>query len=174
MLSRGEAVAVMGRALGESPKAEHSLLVGRIMRELARCFGEDVALWEVVGLLHDIDLPATQADLSRHGLLAVEMLGDSLPPEGLRAIAAHDHRAGLPLETRLDRSLRGADALALVAQRAPREDLQRFADQGEGALAALQAQLGEQRAHLSEMLARYAETERLTLADLVEVLRCAS
>jgi len=173
MLSVAEAVAVMRRELGESPKAEHSLLVGRIMRELARRFGEDGELWETVGILHDIDLPATSADLSRHGLVAAEMLGESLPPEGLRAIAAHDHRAGLPLLSRLDRSLRGADALALLGQRIPLPELERFAEKGDGALVALQAALGPERAHLGEMVARYAEAECLTLADLVEAVRRA-
>jgi len=170
MLGAREAVTVMRRELGESPKAEHSLLVGRIMRELARRFGEEGELWEVAGILHDIDLPATSGDLSRHGVVAAEMLGGRLPPEGLRAIAAHDHRAGLPLLTRLDRALRGADALALIGQRIALQELQRCAEQGDGALGALQAVLGEQRAHLGEMLASYAQAERLTLADLVEVL----
>ena len=61
------------------------------MAQLASRFGAEAALWEVVGLCHDLDLPLTESDLSQHGPLAAQWLAGRLPPEATQAIAAHDH-----------------------------------------------------------------------------------
>lgn len=45
-----------------------------IMRALAKELGEDVELWGITGLLHDLDLDELGEDMTRHGERTVEIL----------------------------------------------------------------------------------------------------
>jgi hypothetical protein len=99
-----------------SSRYEHSLLVRRIMVALAGHFNRDEREWGLVGLLHDLDHDLVNGDMSRHGVIAAEMLDGRLTEEGLHAIRAHDHRSGLERVTLLDESLVFADSLAVLAE----------------------------------------------------------
>jgi len=46
----------------------HVIAVAKIMKALARRLGRDEELWEVTGLLHDIDYEKTKDEPSKHGL----------------------------------------------------------------------------------------------------------
>ena len=99
-----------------SSRYEHSLLVMRIMVALAWRFHRDEREWGLVGLLHDLDHDLVNGDMSRHGVIAAEMLEGMLTEEGLHAIKAHDHRAGLERVTLLDESLVFADSIAVLVE----------------------------------------------------------
>ncbi len=60
-----------------------------VMRGLARKLEQDIELWGIAGLLHDLDYSATKEAHDRHGLDTVDMLGDKLPTEALNAIKRH-------------------------------------------------------------------------------------
>jgi HD superfamily phosphodiesterase len=173
-MNKEQALAWVRDKLGDSPRAAHSALVGRIMAQLAPRFGGDAQLWEVVGLCHDLDLPLTEADLSQHGPLAAQWLADLLPPEAAQAIAAHDHRAGLPIETTLAQSLRAADALANASRQVSIAEFAQFAAQGEQTYTTLTRRLGENRRHLAEMLHVYQQQTGVTLAELAQILAAAT
>lgn len=107
MLSRQEALEKLSAAHIAGQLMQHSLATEAVMRGMARHFGEDEDLWGLSGLLHDIDYAQTCDDTGRHGLAAMDILGDALPPEGLAAIRAHNtEMTGTPIETRLDHALR--------------------------------------------------------------------
>ena len=114
MLTRGEADDLIDRRLGAGFRAEHSRLVGVLMRDAALRLDEDTSLWELVGLCHDLDYDVTRSSPERHGLVAAEWLAGSLPSDALRAIEAHDHRSGVRSDTMLGRGLRLTDALAVA------------------------------------------------------------
>ena len=97
-------------------KHHHSIMVGKIMRELASRFDADEGLWELVGILHDLDYDETKEDRSKHGLLAATCLEGMLPIDGLNAIKRHDHRSGYKPVTSLDMSLVFADALSVLIE----------------------------------------------------------
>lgn len=122
-LDPGGAEALLVRHLGGSPRAGHSRAVGGLMAALATRLGADAALWQAVGLVHDIDYFAVGGDWSRHGIVAAEWLADVLPPEALAAIRAHDHRTGIAAEGPLADALKLADALAILDQHAGRAAL---------------------------------------------------
>jgi len=85
----------------------HSLSVEAVMRGLAERFGEDVELWGVTGLLHDLDTDQTINDYPRHGYLTCEILEGQLPEDALHAIRVHPGH--IPAESRFDWSLYCAD-----------------------------------------------------------------
>src|SRR5689334_12300844 len=115
MLTVAEADRLVGEHLGATPRAAHSRLVARVMRELALVLSTDSDLWEVVGLCHDLDFFVTGDDPRRHGVLASTWLGERIPPQARDAIASHDHRTGVEADTLLADALKIADAAAIIA-----------------------------------------------------------
>ncbi len=69
---------------------KHVLAVEAIMRKLAGRFGEDVELWGLAGLLHDLDYEDTFDSPEKHGYLTIDILsGEDIPGEVGQAILAH-------------------------------------------------------------------------------------
>lgn len=112
MVSRDEALELLRRYVLNDRNFKHSLAVEAIMRYLARRLGEDEELWGITGLLHDLDYELVGKDLSRHGLLTVEMLKDLLPVEALEAIASHNELTGRTSELKLSYALKMSDQIA--------------------------------------------------------------
>lgn len=104
------------RLIDGSSKRLHSVLSARLMKALAKILHEDEDEWELVGLLHDLDYDLVQGDMSRHGIMAAEMLQGKLPERGLNAIKSHDHRTGVKPRSLLDESLIFADSLAVLLE----------------------------------------------------------
>ncbi len=92
----------------------HSVVVGSLMKNLAEYWGQDSVLWEVVGVLHDIDWDETRNNKEMHGVIAAERLRGKVPDAGLDAIKCHDHRTGFVALTKLDKALIFADGLAHI------------------------------------------------------------
>ena len=91
----------------------HMMAVATIMKALARRLGKDEELWEVTGLLHDIDYEKTKDEPSKHGLEAEKILGGRVPPEVIRAIKAHNFEdTRVPPESDLEKALIAADAVS--------------------------------------------------------------
>jgi len=100
------------RARLPQDKLLHSLAVEAIMREFAAPPTDNPHHWALAGLLHDIDLPETAQDLTRHGLLGAQLLQTlGFPPPVIQAVKSHDDRPGIPRTTRLDHALYCADQL---------------------------------------------------------------
>jgi len=113
MLSREDALKLLRENVRNEKMILHMIAVGTIMRELARYFGEDEDLWELVGLLHDIDYERTKNDPSKHGLVAEEILGDLISEDALRAIKAHNfENTGIEPRTRMEKALIASDAIS--------------------------------------------------------------
>jgi hypothetical protein len=84
-----------------------------IMRALAAHLGENVEVWGLAGLVHDLDVEHTTQDFTKHGLVAaaeLEALG--APPEVTRAVAAHNQDTGVPATSRMEIALIAADQLS--------------------------------------------------------------
>jgi len=109
MLSREDALRLLKQYLKNDKLIKHCLAVGAIMRAVAGELGEDENLWELVGLLHDIDYEIVGKDLSRHGLVSAELLEGKLPDNALHAIKAHNELTGVNADTKLALALRASD-----------------------------------------------------------------
>ena len=112
MISKDEALQRVKAHVKNPQLRKHMIAVAAIMRGLARHLKEDADLWEVVGMLHDIDYEMIDNDFSRHGIVSAEILSDVLPDEALRAVKAHNPRTGVPAESRMEVGLVAADALS--------------------------------------------------------------
>ena len=113
LISKQEAL----KMIKNTSKYSHSLMVSAIMRRLAERLGENAEEWEIVGLLHDLDYDHIRNDMSRHGIVASEILKGKLPETCLYAIKCHDYRTGFKPKSRLDKALIIADTLVAVAEK---------------------------------------------------------
>ena len=92
---------------------KHMLAVEAIMESLAEYFGDDVNLWGLTGLLHDIDYELVEGDMARHGLLAEKILTSKVDEKIIRAVKAHnDMNTRLTPESRMEKMLISADAVS--------------------------------------------------------------
>jgi len=113
MLSRADALRLLEENVRDRKMILHMIAVGAIMKGLAKYFGEDENLWELVGLLHDIDYERTKNDPSKHGLVAEEILGSLVSEEVLRAIKSHNYEnTGVEPKTRMEKALIASDAVS--------------------------------------------------------------
>ncbi len=112
MLTRAAALALVNAGNPETHMLSHAETSEAVMRALAGHFGEDPELWGLTGLLHDVDYPRTKDIPERHGLAAMEIIGDGLPGEALHAIRAHNSEyTGETPQSRLDFALRAAETV---------------------------------------------------------------
>ncbi len=94
--TRARASDALRSKVQEKKYLDHALAVEAIMRELAVAVGDDRDEWGVAGLLHDIDIGTTAADLSRHGLVGAQILRNLGFSEAVvHAVSAHDDRPGV-------------------------------------------------------------------------------
>ncbi|SKA63929.1 HD domain-containing protein [Desulfobaculum bizertense] len=89
MISRDEAYQMVKESNPPS-LLHHAEQTEAVMRALAKHFNEDVELWGITGLLHDLDYPQTKDELKAHGAKSREMLEGKLPEDALYAIVAHN------------------------------------------------------------------------------------
>lgn len=113
MLSRDEAFALLKRNLRTENLIKHSLAVEVILEDMAKKLGEDVQLWGLTGLLHDLDYDFTKNEPEKHSQITIRVLSDLLPTESINAIKAHNYQytSQIP-QTYLDKSLIAADAVS--------------------------------------------------------------
>ena len=91
---------------------KHMLAVEAAMQSYARRFGEDEALWSVVGLLHDLDYERHPSQEAGHPFKGVEHLRVLGYPEIVcRAILTHADYSGVPRESQMERALHACDDL---------------------------------------------------------------
>lgn len=164
-LDLAAAERLVGQHLGMTPRAAHSRFVGLLLEALAA--PEQRQLWRLVGLVHDLDYFAVGEDWSRHGRLTAEWLAGLLPTEALAAIAAHDHRSGESSDTPLTRSLRLADALAVLDEHAGRAATLAAVRDGAEAL----RRVAGTRPWLATMIIELAEATGLSLGMLARLLQ---
>ncbi|MBP7174779.1 MAG: HDIG domain-containing protein [Thermoclostridium sp.] len=92
---------------------QNSLAVEAIMRKLAVYLQEDIELWGMTGLLHNIDQEKVDGDLQRKGLVGAEILeGLNVNPTIIYAIKAHNPKLGVQRRRRVDKALFCAIPLA--------------------------------------------------------------
>jgi len=111
-ITREEAMELLCSNLSQAHLRRHCMATAAIMRELATLRGEDADLWEVAGLLHDLDFERTEATPERHGLETADLLEGRLPETAIHAIVSHNsENNGVPRETDFDRLLTAAESV---------------------------------------------------------------
>jgi putative nucleotidyltransferase with HDIG domain len=87
--SRSEAWELVCEFVQDTGLRRHMLAVSAAMRHYALTLGEDMAAWEVVGLIHDFDWEI-HPDLDRHPIKGADILRErGWPEEMIRTVLSH-------------------------------------------------------------------------------------
>lgn len=91
----------------------HCYATEAVMRALAKKLGKDEEKWAVAGLLHDLDIELTNADLKIHGLEAEKILTEKgIDPEIVDAIKMHNEGAhGIKRSTDFQHALAAGETI---------------------------------------------------------------
>ena len=112
-MDREEAVNLVKENIKKENLFKHILAVEAIMRGTAKHLNEDVELWGLVGLLHDIDYGKTEGDPKNHTVIAENLLKDKVDEKIIRAIKSHNfENTGVIPETKMEKTLVAADAIS--------------------------------------------------------------
>ncbi len=93
-ISRDESLNLLKQYIKNERMYAHSIASEAVMRAIALRLGEDEHEWGTAGLLHDIDVEVTNADMKTHGLKAAEILNEKgYKQEVIEAIKMHNEEA---------------------------------------------------------------------------------
>lgn len=112
-ISREEALKLLNQYVKNERMIVHSIASEAVMRDLAVHLGEDPDKWGLAGLLHDIDVEVTNADMKIHGLKAVEILNaNGVDPEIVDAVMMHNEEsAGKERNAKFQHALAAAETI---------------------------------------------------------------
>ena len=111
------ALAILHEWVQSESLRKHCYAVADSMKHFAQLRGEDVDLWEAVGLLHDMDYEKhpnlERSSTEGHPFVGVAWLRDNgWSEEVCRAILSHADYSGVSPETSLEKTLRAVDELS--------------------------------------------------------------
>ena len=113
MITLQQAFDLVDKKFENKNLKKHVYAVSAIMRQIAEVKDKDTELWEITGLLHDIDFEETKNMPEKHAIRSSEILEGQLPIEALHAILAHNHTyTGIVPEKDIDYALISADAIS--------------------------------------------------------------
>lgn len=92
-IERDEALALVREYVANENLVNHSLAAEAVLRAIAERLGEDVDMWGLAGLLHDLDVEL-EPNLATHTTKTVEILeGKGVDPVIVDAIRLHNLEA---------------------------------------------------------------------------------
>ena len=113
--TREEAWALLCQWVQSDSLRKHMLAVEAAMRAYALKYGEDVGLWGITGLVHDLDFeryPDMDDPVDGHPRTELRLFREQGYPEALlHAIEGHAPYLGIPRTTRMDSALVAVDEL---------------------------------------------------------------
>jgi len=114
MLTREEALILVKKNVTKRNSIFHMIAVEAIMKSIANHLGENEKLWQLPGLLHDIDYEKTENSPNKHALLSEKILSNfDVPEEVIRAIKAHNfHYSHVKPESNMEKALIACDAIS--------------------------------------------------------------
>lgn len=112
-IARPEALELLHNYVKSPNLIKHSLASEAVLGAIADRLGEDREKWATAGLLHDLDVEITNADLAVHGLESVKILQDQgVNPEIVEAIKRHNEiSSGEKRETAFQHALAAGETI---------------------------------------------------------------
>lgn len=110
LMDRQQALKLVQTNVKNKNLIKHMLAVEAVMGRLAEYFREDITVWSLTGLLHDLDYDLTAHSPDEHSKVGAKMLEEKgLPREIVESVKAHNPYHGLPRDSLLSKALYAAD-----------------------------------------------------------------
>ncbi|MDO5846395.1 MAG: HDIG domain-containing protein [Methanocorpusculum sp.] len=91
-MERTEAIALLKQHVSSASLTGHCLATAAVMKGLAKELGQDDHLWELIGILHDIDFEEINEDMEKHGIAGYEILHKAgIAGEIAEPVRRHNH-----------------------------------------------------------------------------------
>jgi len=111
-MTREEALKLVNEKIQNQNLVKHCLAVEACMREFARHFNENIEIWGLAGLLHDIDYETTKNNPQEHSIVGAKILEETgLDKEICEAVKTHNEAHGLKTESLMAKVLLPVDPL---------------------------------------------------------------
>jgi putative nucleotidyltransferase with HDIG domain len=112
-MQREEAVALLKTHVRGEGLIAHCIATAAIMRAAAGRLGDDEDLWELIGILHDIDYEETGGDMNIHGVEGYRLLKEAgLGEEVAGPVKRHNYELFGDFDTPVDTVLTAADNIS--------------------------------------------------------------
>ncbi len=112
-MERGGAILLLQEHVAKESLIGHCRATAAIMRATAETLGEDADLWEITGILHDIDYEEVDEDMERHGDVGARMLlAAGLGEEVAGPVRRHNYVKHGDSDTLVDAALTAADNIS--------------------------------------------------------------
>lgn len=112
MINREKAIEILHQHLSNENLRKHCLASAAVMKAAAERLGQPAEDWEILGLLHDMDLDTTRDDMKAHARTAVGILqNEDIPQEYLHAILAHNEETGAVRSSTVDHALAACESI---------------------------------------------------------------
>jgi len=109
---REDALKLVQEKIQNQNLIKHCLAVEVCMRDLAQHFNENIEMWGLAGLLHDIDYETTKDDPKQHSIVGAKILENAgLDKEICEAVKTHNEAHGLKPESLMAKALFSVDPL---------------------------------------------------------------
>lgn len=114
MLTREDALSLVKKNVTKRNSIFHMIAVESIMKNVAEHLCENQQLWQLTGLLHDIDYEKTEDNPKEHSILSEKILSNfDVPDEVVRAIKAHNFQfSNVKPESIMEKALIACDAVS--------------------------------------------------------------
>jgi len=113
MMNKEEAVSLLKQHVKQQEFLTHNLEVGAGMRALALHFSPSEAdLWEIVGILHDIDIECYDDDIMQHTIVGGKLLAEAgFSDDFIHSIQTHNEALGIERSNIMEHCLYSCDGL---------------------------------------------------------------
>lgn len=112
-MERDDAILLLREHVAKESLIAHCRATAAIMRATAGVLEEDADLWEVIGILHDIDYEEVDEDMGRHGDVGAALLrAAGLGEEVAGPVQRHNYEKYGDTDTPVDAALTAADNIS--------------------------------------------------------------
>ena len=112
-MDREDALALLREYVSGEALIAHSLATGAIMRRVGPYLGEDAVIWELIGILHDIDYELVEGDMARHGVMGGQILRERGVDDAIAGAAErHNHTLFGPYTSPVEIALQASDSIS--------------------------------------------------------------
>lgn len=107
-----QAKEILKKYVNKEEFLTHNLEVGRAMRALAIHYNKDPELWQVIGILHDIDIELYGEELLNHCIEGKKLLQqEDIDEDIIEVIISHNDALKIPRDNLVKHCLYAADGL---------------------------------------------------------------
>ncbi|WP_165077178.1 HDIG domain-containing metalloprotein [Methanogenium sp. MK-MG] len=112
-MERADAILLLQEHVVKESLIAHCRATAAVMRATAEALDEDADLWEVIGILHDIDYEEVGGDMQRHGDVGADLLlAAGLGEEVAGPVRRHNYVKYGDTDTPVDTALTAADNIS--------------------------------------------------------------